>query len=119
MPERALHAFWLRLVRGKHRGVHRQSGTWVVTLGASLRFMSARNDVCPCVTPNMTLGVLCNSKFHIADGFTLLAMQGVQNKEIEAFNLQTEDPALLHDLAGNAFTANIVAAFLLAGFVVM
>ena len=119
MPERALHAFWLRLVRGKHRGVHWQSGTWVVTLGASLRFMSVRNDVCPCVTPNMTLGVLCNSKFHIADGFTLLAMQGVQNKEIEAFNMQTEDPALLHDLAGNAFTANIVAAFLLAGFVVM
>ena len=67
----------------------------------------------------MTFGILRNGNFAVADGFTLLAMQGVQHKEVEAFHLDREDPALLHDFAGNGFTANIVAAFLLAGFLVM
>ena len=67
----------------------------------------------------MTFGILREGVFHTADGFTLLAMQGVQPKEVAAFQLGAEDPALLHDLAGNGFTANIVGAFLLAGILVM
>ena len=119
LPNRSLHALWLRLAGGKNRGLNWQQGTWVATLGASLRFMSLRKDVFPCVTPHQSYGVMRNGKFHVANGLTLLAMQGVQSKELEAFNLKEEDPALLHDFAGNAFTANIVAAFLLAGLVVM
>ena len=119
LPDRALHAFWLRLAHAKHRGLNWQTGTWVATVGASPRFMSLRTDIFPCVTPKMTFGILRNGNFAVADGFTLLAMQGVQHKEVEAFFLDREDPALLHDFAGNGFTANIVAAFLLAGFLVM
>ncbi len=57
--------------------------------------------------------------FHNADGFTLLAMQGVQDREVRSFALQNEPSKLLSDLAGNAFAANIIAVFLIAGILVM
>jgi hypothetical protein len=45
----------------------------------------------------------------------LLAMQGVQVKEVKQFGFHEEREPLLRNLSGNAFTANILAAFLLAG----
>ncbi len=66
------------------------------------------------------LPALCPSgKARLASGFVVLAMQGIQHREIQAFGLATEDDKLLRNLAGNAFTANIIAAFLLAGMLVM
>jgi site-specific DNA-cytosine methylase len=66
------------------------------------------------------LPALCPSgKARLASGFVVLAMQGIQRREIQAFGLATEDDKLLRNLAGNAFTANIIAAFLLAGMLVM
>ena len=48
-----------------------------------------------------------------------LAMQGIQQREVQDFKLSHEAPALMEDLAGNAFTTNILAAFLLAGLLVL
>ncbi len=58
-------------------------------------------------------------KARLANGFVVMAMQGIQCKEIQIFNLAQEEDKLLRDLAGNAFTANIIASFLLAGMLVM
>ena len=48
-----------------------------------------------------------------------LALQGIQRKEMQAFHLHERSDAELKDLAGNAFTANIVCAMLVAGFVAL
>ena len=72
----------------------------------------------PCVTPAQRYVVLDAGKAYLASGLTVLALQGIQHKEAVAFKLADEDDALIRDLAGNAFTANIVAAFLLAGLLV-
>jgi hypothetical protein len=63
--------------------------------------------------------ILERGKARLASGFVALAMQGIQRKEISAFELAEEDDKLMRDLAGNAFTANIIAALLLAGMLVM
>ena len=63
--------------------------------------------------------LLLPGKARLASGFVVMAMQGIQGKEIQIFNMGQEEDKLLHDLAGNAFTANIIASFLLAGMLVM
>jgi hypothetical protein len=67
----------------------------------------------------MASSTLSPGKARLASGFVVLAMQGIQCREVHAFNLAGEDDKLMRDLAGNAFTANIIAAFLLAGMLVM
>ena len=46
-----------------------------------------------------------------------MALQGIQTAEVRTFKFDTamSNSAKLQDLAGNAFTANILAAFLVAG----
>ena len=46
------------------------------------------------------------------------AMQGV-TEEMRSFKYCLEDDTLLRDLASNAFIANIIAAFMIAGVLVM
>jgi hypothetical protein len=62
---------------------------------------------------------LLPGKARLASGFDVMAMQGIQRKEIQIFNMAQEEDKFLRDLAGNAFTANIIASFLLAGMLVM
>ncbi len=81
--------------------------------------MHPRMDMFPCVTPGEHFVITQEGKFHSADGFTLLAMQGVQDREVRSFALNDEASKFLSDLAGNAFTANIIAVFLIAGILVM
>jgi hypothetical protein len=59
----------------------------------------------------------------LASGFDALAVQGVQSRasrELATHKLSSEtSQSLLQDLAGNAFSATILAAFLVAATVVM
>jgi hypothetical protein len=42
-----------------------------------------------------------------AKGPLCLALQGIGTEEVEAFSLLLEEDGLLHQLAGNAFCANV------------
>ncbi len=120
LPERALKALWLKLVAlGKKQSCDWKHDLIVVPRGMSITWMHPRLDIFPCVTPAEHFVIIQEGKFHDADGFALLAMQGVQDREVRSFALQNEPSKLLSDLAGNAFTANIIAVFLIAGILVM
>lgn len=113
-------ALWLRLAHlRKTKRVNWQDQTLIATVGASVHFMSVRSDQFPCVCPQMTYAILREKQVKLADGFTLLAMQGIQPQEVHHFKLASESDCLLRDFAGNAFTANILCAHLMAGLVVL
>jgi site-specific DNA-cytosine methylase len=117
MP-RAIEGLWLKLMSERRaRGMDWTKGLMVASVGASLRFMSVRSDIFPCLTPHMTYAILQDRRLRSVSGMEALALQGIQTVEVRAFKF---DPAkskgpFLQDLAGNAFTANILAAFLVAG----
>lgn len=114
--EREVEALWLKLAYlKKKQGLDWRSGQIVATVGASISFMSAQRDVFPCATPGMRYVVLDHGDPKEVDGMTLLGLQGVQRQEVRHFRLDEEKGSLLKNLSGNAFTANILAAFLLAG----
>lgn len=114
--EREVEALWLKLCwLKKAKDFDWRHGEVVATVGASISFMSIRRGVFPCVTPGMAYVILRNGTPKGVDAMTLLAMQGVQCKEVEQFGFHREREPLLRNLSGNAFTANIVAAFLLVG----
>ena len=92
-----------------------QEGIFVANVGASIHFLTVMQDIFPCVTPHQVYTVLCNGNIHLATGITVLAMHGIQSKEFYNFHFGKEKCSLLRDLGGNAFTANIIAAFLIAG----
>jgi hypothetical protein len=81
--------------------------------------MSVRRDVFPCVTPHMSYTVLTDGEVTVPGGFEALALQGLQTKEVQKFKLRDEKSSFLQDLAGNAYTANIVGAFLVPGIMAM
>jgi site-specific DNA-cytosine methylase len=114
--EREVDALWLRLMwLKKQSGLDWRKDLIVATVGASINFMSARRSVFPCATPGMSYVLLDHGVPQMADGITLLALQGVQRKEVCHFKLHLERGSLLKNLSGNAFTSNILAAFILAG----
>jgi site-specific DNA-cytosine methylase len=116
---RAMDAMWLKLmVLQQRKQIDWKQSLLVVPTGFSVSFGSIRTCF-PCVTPSMEYLILERGKARLASGFVALAMQGIQRKEISAFELAEEDDKLMRDLAGNAFTANIIAALLLAGMLVM
>jgi site-specific DNA-cytosine methylase len=117
---RPLESLWLKLVvMRKEHGSDWSKGVIVASHGASLRFMSVRRDVFPCVTPHMSYTVLTDGEVTVPGGFEALALQGLQTKEVQKFKLRDEKSSFLQDLAGNAYTANIVGAFLVAGIMAM
>ena len=72
-----------------------------------------------CVQPSRIHVLSLNGKLVKADGKVCLAMQGIQSKELDAFpSLSKRTSKQQQDLAGNAFTANICAACILAAAVV-
>ena len=73
----------------------------------------------PCVQPKRILIMALNGKLVKADGKVCLAMQGIQSKELQAFpTLSKQSSNRQQDWAGNAFTANTCAAYILAVAVV-
>ena len=115
---RAIEGLWLKLVsEQRRRGTDWTKELMVASIGASLRFMSVRSDIFPCVTPHMSYAILQDRQLRGVTGVEALALQGIQTKEVRAFKFDTtkSNSAKLQDLAGNAFTANVVAAFLVTG----
>ena len=112
---RAIEGLWLKLTSARRaRGTDWTTQVVVASIGASLRFMSVRSDIFPCVTPHMTYAIMQNGHLRSVSGMEALALQGIQTVEARTFKLAQSKPGLLQDLAGNAFTANILAAFLVA-----
>ena len=66
----------------------------------------------------MTMVISEKGQLRLASGWDALAVQGVQSEEVAKFKLGSESQSLLQDLAGNAFTASILAAYLVAAMVV-
>jgi site-specific DNA-cytosine methylase len=115
---RAIEGLWLKLVsEQRKRGMDWTKELLVASIGASLRFMSVRSDIFPCVTPHMTYAILQDRQLRSLTGVEALALQGIQTNEVRTFKFNTakSNSTKLQDLAGNAFTANILAAFLVAG----
>jgi hypothetical protein len=116
LNDRQREALWLKLVLlRKTKAVQWQDELLVATVGASINFLSVRQDLFPCVTPHMPYAILQNGQISLAHGITILAMQGIQLKEFHNFAFGREKDSLLRDLGGNAFTANIIGAFMIAG----
>ena len=116
LNNRQQDALWLKLTMlRKTMGVDWQEGIFVANIGASIHFLTVMQDLFPCVTPRMVYAILINGQLHLANGITVLAMQGIQGTEFRNFQFGKEKCSLLRDLGGNAFTANVVAAFLIAG----
>jgi site-specific DNA-cytosine methylase len=112
---------WLQIVRMRNQ---RKIMDWktevlVCSSGASLEWMSIRRGCFPCVTPGMQFILLRKGGAVRVDGRMCLAVQGIQARERAAAHLTQETSRQLQDLAGNAFTANIMCAYLVAGLVVM
>ena len=72
----------------------------------------------PCVTPHMTYIICDTGKLRLASGFDAMAVQGVQSVEVATHKLSSEAQPLLQDLAGNAFSTSILAAYLVAAVLV-
>lgn len=120
LSSRQLEALWLHLVLLRVRkGVQWQSRVLVAAVGASIRFLTLSDGLFPCVTPHMVYCILEHGRVYMANGLHLLAMQGVQLKEVARFHLDAEEDPLLRDLAGNAFTGNIAAAYALGAYSVL
>jgi hypothetical protein len=118
--DRQREALWLKLVMlRKSKGLVWQQGLFVATVGASINFLSVQQGLFPCVTPHMAYAILDHGQVSLAGGVAILAMQGVQLREFHQFSFGREKNALLKDLGGNAFTGNIIAAFLIAGLCFM
>ena len=117
---RSLEASWLKLVVACQKAQEVWKNVLVVfPLSHSISFASVRQDIFPCVTPSDKYIILQEGRARVANGLEILAVQGIQEAEVSSFNLADEDDTLLRDLGGNAFTANIIIAFVIAGAVVM
>jgi site-specific DNA-cytosine methylase len=120
IPARGMHAMWLKLARLQMKsGKDWKQPLVIVPTGFSVGYCRARRHTFPCVTPGQIYVILESGKARLACGLTAMALQGIQKKEVEIYKLAKEKDKLLRDLAGNAFTANILAAFLMAAASVM
>jgi site-specific DNA-cytosine methylase len=121
IPPRSMYALWLKLARMQNKSDHNWKHPLLVAPTAFSISYSSRiiRDTFPCITPGKQYLILESGKARLACKLTMMALQGIQNKEVHSYSLAQEDDKLLRDLAGNAFTANIIAAFLIAGAAVM
>ena len=120
MSPRAMDSSWLKLsVACKKAKKDWKDVLAVLPHCFSISFASVRPDIFPCVTPSHKYVILQKGQARMANGLSILAVQGVQQEEVRSFQLEEEDDALLCDLGGNAFTANIIVAFVIAGALVM
>lgn len=121
LTEEQLEGMWLRLVLLRIQGhvLDWRGELLVLTCGASVNWMKVARGYCPCLQPTMKYVILNEGRASIASGRQFLALQGIQEQEALAFGLDQEAPALQRDLAGNAFTANVCCAYLVACLLVL
>lgn len=117
---RGLEAMWLKVALWQ-RKTHKDWREHLLVLphGHSVTFATVQTNIFPCVTPTHDHIVLQDGRARKAGGYTALALQGIQTKEVRRWSLAKEQDMFMRDLAGNAFTANIIAAVLIAGMLVM
>ena len=113
-------AVWLTLCLQQKKG---KIPNWkemllVSDCGSSVGWLSITSNKFPCLRPGNKYLVLQHGVAKIADGCLCLAIQGIGPEEQTALNLHQEQDALLRQLAGNAFCANICLAFLVASILV-
>jgi hypothetical protein len=115
---RQREALWLKLVYlRKTKGLEWRSGLYVATVGASIGFMSVRQNMFPCVTPHMSYAILQNGELQMVTGIVVLALQGIQDNEVRAFKLHNEKASLLHDLGGERIHRQHIGRRLACGHV--
>ena len=107
---------WLELCRLRKKGKipNWKDGVLVSDCGSNFGWLSVVRDKFPCVRPGNFYFVLKQGQPNIAHGLLCLAVQGIGVEEANAFELFLEEDSLLRSLAGNAFSANICLAFLVA-----
>ena len=116
LNQRQQAAVWLELCRLRKKG---QIPDWKASLlvsdcGSSVGWLSVAKDMFPTLRPGNSYLILEQGKPKLAQGPLCLALQGIGIVEAEAFQLLLEEDALLRQLAGNAFCANICLVFLVA-----
>ena len=117
---RGLEAMWLKIALWQRKtGKDWREDLLVLPHGHSVTFATVQSNIFPCVTPTHDHIVLEDGRAHKAGGYTALALQGIQSKEVRRWSLAKVQDMFMRDLAGNAFTANIIAAVLIAGMLVM
>ena len=111
ISSRAVDSSWLKLaVACKKANKDWENLLVVLPYSFSRAFATVRPDICPCVTPSDKYVILQKGQARMASGLAILAIQGVQQEVVRSSQLADEDDALLRDLGGNAFTADIIIA---------
>ena len=100
-------------VKKKH-GWNWKEDTLVLSAGQSIDFMQCCNEIFPTITPTGTFLVLLDGDAHRPSGALSLALQGVQDSEMQFMGMDKLGSRLQQDFAGNGFTASMCLAFILA-----
>jgi hypothetical protein len=115
ISDRCRDVLFLRLTqRQRSTGRDWREESLVLQPGQSVGWCPVGVNKFPCVTPQGHFLVSHKGFLFTATGLDTLAVQGVQKREVDMWQLQGESSRLLQDLAGNAMTVNILIAALLA-----
>lgn len=115
LADRARDVLFLKLAQRKRQGHDWRKEVLVLKPGQSISWCPLSTDKFPCLTPHGPYIFISKGAMRVVSGLDALALQGIQKVEVDKWGLAAEENGLLHDLAGNAMTANVLAAALLAG----
>ena len=117
LSPRAKEVLALKLARWSQKNEKRWDLEQILVTDPSqtIGFCPLQTERFPCLTPKGCYVVIQRGKAHVANAFECLATQGVQTGELARHRFHNANPALLQDMAGNAFTVNVLIAVLLAG----
>ena len=121
LTNREMDDLWLKLCHLRKRGKidSWDHGVLVASVGSSASFMAIFPERFPCLTPGNKYIILEQGTLHVTNGPMKLAVQWIGGKEARAFRLRGIDDTTLREMAGNAFTANVCCAFLIATLLVI
>ena len=86
----------------------------MLSAGQSINFMQCYEEIFPTITPTGAFLVLLGGEAHRPSGALSLALQGVQDSEMQFMGMDQLSGKLQQDFAGNGFTASTCLAFILA-----
>ena len=86
----------------------------MLSAGQSIDFMQCCKEISPTITPTGAFLVLLDGDAHRPSGALSLALQGVQDSEMQFMGMDKLKSTLQQDFAGNGFTASMCLAFILA-----
>ena len=86
----------------------------MLSAGQSIGFMQCIKEALPTITPTGTFLVLLGGGAHRPSGALSLALQGVQDSEVQFMGMDKLSSRLQQDFAGHGFTASTCLAFILA-----